>query len=226
MFKEFFKIICDAFRLILVALIVLLALLTFFAILPTQGIPNILPEYLIETTNDLTTNQNKAVEELYLSGKLSAPKELYGDIIEYYHFLVFLIFALLALVGGFVYLQVRHETTAKINAAIKEGIREANLDKKIQQEIERTDIPKKIEEVIDEQAVGDTVMEAILNSDDYLHQLTKVVSANLETNITQIEDEITQLREGIGSAVGGIDGELEKIKSDLVRLKVQLQGDQ
>lgn len=222
--KKFFESICDTFRLIIAALITLFVFVTFLYLLPIHDIPNILPDYLIETTKDLTTTQKKVVDQLYLNGKLTDPKGLYGEIIEYYHFLVFLVFALLAMVGGFVYLQIRHETTAKINAAIKEGIREANLEGKIQQEIERTDIPKKIEEVIDEQAVGDTVMEAILNSDDYLRQLTEVVGANLETDITLIEDEITQLREGLGSAVGGIDEELEKIKADLDRIKTQLQG--
>lgn len=224
--KKFFESICDTFRLIIAALITLFVFVTFLYLLPIHDIPNILPDYLIETTKDLTTTQKKVVDQLYLNGKLTDPKGLYGEIIEYYHFLVFLVFALLAMVGGFVYLQIRHETTAKINAAIKEGIREANLEEKIQQEIERTDIPKKIEEAIDEEAVGDTVMEAILNSDDYLRQLTEVVGANLETDITQIEGEITQLREGLESAVGGIDEELEKIKSDLDRIKTQLQGDQ
>ena len=221
--KKVFKNICDTFRLIIAALITLFVFVTFLYLLPIHDIPNILPDYLIETTKDLTTTQKKVVDQLYLNGKLTDPKGLYGEIIEYYHFLVFLVFALLALVGGFVYLQIRHETTTKINAAIKEGIREAKIEDKIQAKIENIDIPKKIEEVIDEQAVGDTVMEAILNSDDYLRQLTEVVGANLETDIGQLETEVIQLRDSLESAVGGIDEELEKIKADLDRIKAQRQ---
>lgn len=149
--------LCDTFRLIVAAVITLLIIITFLYLLPINDIPNIVPNYLIETTKDLTISQKKAVNELYLNGKLTDARGLYGEIVEYYHFLVFLVFALLALVGGFVYLQIRHETTAKINKAIREGIAEAEIEKKIKDQIDQVDINKKIEEVINEEAVGDTV---------------------------------------------------------------------
>lgn len=213
--KNFLTCVYDTFRLIIAALITLLFFFTLLYLLPIKDIPNILPDYLLETAKDLSVDQKKVVNDLYINGKLTDPKGLYGEIVEYYHFLVFLVFALLALVGGFVYLQIRQETTAKINSAIKRDIAAANIKQKISKQISGIDIDKKIEQVIDQQAVGDTVMETVISSDDYLHQLTKIVSENLETDILEMKEEIAQLRGDIESVVSGIEDDLGYVKGEL-----------
>lgn len=233
--KSILTYICDTFRLIVAVIIALLIIINFLYLLPINDIPNIVPNYLIETTKDLTVSQKKAINELYLNGKLTDAQGLYGEIVEYYHFLVFLVFALLALVGGFVYLQIRHETTAKINKAIREGIAEAEIDKKIKDQIDQVDINKKIEEVINEEAVGDTVMEAVINSDDYLQQLASIVSANLEADISairqmadglqEVKDGMPQLRADMESSIAGIDTTLDRLKADVQEIKDHIRGD-
>jgi len=162
--KKFFESICDTFRLILAALLTLLAFIVILYIFPSHSIVNILPDYLIETTQGLTTTQKKVIDQLYLNGKLTDPKGLYGEIIEYYHFLVFLVFALLALVGGFVYLQIRSETSAKINKAVKDGIQEADIEAKVHEKIEEIEIDKIITEQIDEEALAERISADVIDT--------------------------------------------------------------
>jgi hypothetical protein len=200
------------------ASIALLIILIFLYIV--NGVSNILPDYLVGANAELSEEQKKVVEVLYTQGSLIDAKGLYENIVEYYHFLVFLVFALLALVAGFVYLQIRSETNVKINNAIEEKIKAVNIEAKIDEQIEKVEIDKIITEQIDEEALAERI------SADVIDTTIAEVQTGFDNDMAGLLDEIENLRSALESSFAGTEEELELLTSRIENMETRIEGDE